>query len=190
MAGPLELLGKWLKKTEQFGNLAPVILERTFDLHKGTKFEGSWFFSGTVAGAREQVLLLCHEDYDCRAIMHMASNVDTLLEIYENPSINVTGTEQTPRNLNRTFGRDGFERARTRGFVTPALAVDGYLLSHQFLPAGAGDVAGANKDGEWVLRRGQAYVFRMYNWDSTNAGVVGMRITWGEDDFSAAIDGS
>ena len=75
------------------------------------------------------------------------------------------------------------------GFVSPTLAADGYILTRQLIPGGVAALAGESIDDEWVLRRNQAYVFRMYN-RSAGASQIGIRINWGEHDYSAAIDGS
>ena len=73
--------------------------------------------------------------------------------------------------------------------MSPTVAEDGYVLSRLLLPGGLGIAAiGANVDDIWVLRRGNCYVFRMYNW-TAGAEVLGFQATWAEEADSPAIDG-
>ncbi len=109
--------------------------------------------------------------------------------MYEAPTVTASGTAFDPRTMNRTFAVEGGERATALGFISPTLADPGYLLTRQLLPGGTGIAAiGANANDKWVLRRGQAYVFRLYNW-TAGADLFSMRAVWLEEAHSPAIDG-
>lgn len=185
--GPLQLLENWLKQVQDTGMIAPVVGEKTHGMHKGVRFEGSYVFSGTAAGASEQVMLIVGDDYDAHLRFHAIADGDAVFEIYENPTVTSSGTEHDPRNLNRGFGVEGNERATVRGFVSPVLSNDGYVLTYQLLPDGV--AAGDQIDDEWVLRRGNVYVFRMYNFTDQSTLLMAMRAKWIEKAHNPAIDG-
>lgn len=186
--GPLQLLENWLKQVQDTSGMAAVTDEKTHQMHKGVRFEGSWIFSGTAAGLSEQVMVIIGDEYDAHMRFHGNCGGDAVFQIWENPRVTTSGTEYDPRNLNRGFGEEGNERGNVRGFVSPTLSDDGYILTHQLLPGGIGVVAGGNVDDEWVLRRGNVYVFRMYNWTAA-AEVMGMRAKWSEEQNSPVLDG-
>jgi|GEM_PF-5560145 len=185
--GPLQLLESWLKQVQDTGMVAPVESEKTQAMQKGIRFEESWIFSGTAVGASEQVMIIVDDEYDAHAKIQVEVGGDAVFEMYENPTITSSGTQQDPRNLNRTFGIQGTERNRSLGFVSPTLSADGYLLTHRFVPDGVG--FGSSLDDEWVLRRGNAYIFRVYNWNTQAAEVIAIRAKWIEKQNSPAIDG-
>lgn len=188
MSGPLDKLDGWLRLSEDISGMAAVQSFNDFGLHKGIAHQGSWTFSGTAAGEFEQTMLICPDEWDCHASIMMNSGGDAIFELYESPTVTTSGTEQDPRTLNRSFAVEGGERAFARGFVSPTLADAGYLLTRQLLPGGIGAIAGAEANDEWVLRRGRAYVFRLYNW-TAGAELLGMRVKWLEHNHSPAIDG-
>jgi len=186
--GPLQLLENWLKQVQDTGGIAPIVYETSHAMHKGIRYQGSWVFSGTVAGAYEQVMIIVGDEYDAYLKLTGESGGDAIFAILENPTVTSSGTEYAPRNLNRGFGIEGNEGGYVRGFVSPVLSDDGYLLTYQLLPGGIGVVAGASVEDEWVLRRGNCYVFRMYNW-AAGAELLSFRAAWIEEANNPAIDG-
>lgn len=185
---PLEFLENWLKQVQDTGGIAPVTLETAHAMHKGTRYQGSWVFSGTAAGASEQVMMILGDEHDAHLKFHAEAGGDAVFVILENPTVTSSGTQYAPRNLNRGFGIEGNEGGHVRGFVSPVLSDDGYVLTYQLLPGGVGVIAGASLDDEWVLRRGNCYVFRLYNW-AVGAEVLGFRAAWVEERNNPAIDG-
>ena len=133
-------------------------------------------------------MMIMGDDYDAHLKFHAEAGGDAVFLMFENPTVTSSGTSYDPRNLNRGFGIEGTERSSVLGFVSPVLADTGYTLSFKLLPGGVGVIAGADVDEEWVLRRGNCYVFRLYNW-TAGAELLGFDASWIEEAHSPALDG-
>ena len=87
---------------------------------------------------------------------------DSIIEIYENPTITSSGTDMSVYNKNRLYS-DG--NAIVSVYHTPTVTSSGTRLSHKLLPAGTGftDIGEEVPGIPWKFRAGEDYLISVQN---------------------------
>lgn len=184
MAGPLELLERWLRNLST--EAAPVLEAPHLHVHQAEAYDGGWLFSGVADGAQVQMLMI-PQDADEFAHLTVAAVAGgrAVLHLYEGPTIVATGTFVGGENYNRPLANAN--PATWLTYRAPTISDVGYELHPGLLPGGIGAnpvgdrAAGTARAGlEWVLNTGTAYLVVVQNQSGATVPVE-VELEWYEE---------
>lgn len=179
---PMELLGKWLGRDDYVE--APVITEAEAYVERGDAWHYSGVSSGTAAGG--WVDHCCYVNSDTKEmdfLYGVTASEHVIMELYEGPIFDSTGTATTAVRLNRAVGDVADVTGGLLIWSDPTPAALGNLLSREFLPVGVA-VPGRGHvipGGKWCLKPRTWYYIRVLNC-GTNAAFIGGMAEWWERD--------
>jgi len=175
---PMELLGKWLGRDDYVE--APVVTEAEAYIEQGDGWHYAGVASGTAAGAwADHCCYVDSDDKEMDFLYGVTASQPVIMEMYEGPTFDSTGTATTARRLNRAVG-DTPDADRLLIWSDPTPAVLGTLLSREYLPVcmslpGKGHVL---PGGKWCLKPRTWYYIRVLNTASQDSAFIGGMAEW------------
>lgn len=187
-SGPLDRMGRWLSESDADASdiYAPVCVS---DYHKhnhfGKAYTGAHIFSGTAAGAQQNLLLMCPADKVLSARFFVFAGADFQIRLYENPTVQVTGTAINIHNENRQrasaqptdtllFRDAGVNDLGTE--LTPAFVAGGSAAGPRSSPGGTFE-----DESEMILPPNNRYLLVVQNL-TASAEYVCLGLQFYEDD--------
>lgn len=155
---PAQAIGDFI----EYGFL-PVIDRNHQEVHEGTFFTVSHIFTSVANEASAILRITVGANKTLHAGFATSVGGNCYAYIYEAPTINVAGTEITPRNNNREDGSDNSDATVRYGAT---LSANGTELDQEYVPGGVGFVrvgGGAKTSEEWILGKSTEYAIVVTN---------------------------